>query len=188
MGEQTFARGLGGGEPGIPILGGGSPSETPVASCTLGMRAGQRREKTLNTLGINLIRQRRQCPPPSIFLLRAVLLMIVGGDVKCQHLVCAWHAIWHKCFCSLHRHYHHHHYGLLFFCFFFCEGASVRIARRTGKLIYCTHFWCRAADVLNLPSDYSWVLCYNGLTVDSLSSHLPRMSLCTGGVGWVFDN
>lgn len=51
MSEQTFARGLGGGELGIPILG--SSSETPVASCTLEC-------ENLDTLGINLIRQCRQ--------------------------------------------------------------------------------------------------------------------------------
>lgn len=82
---------------------------------------------------------------------RAVLLMIVGDDVKCQ--------------LSVLRVTRHLTQVFLFTAIVIiisaimasccCEGVSVRIARRAGRTIYHSRFSCWAADVFNLWTDLS---------------------------------
>lgn len=59
-----------------------------------------------------------------------------------------------------------------------CEGVSVRIACRAGRMIYRSCFSCWAADVFNLWSDLSWVLRYDEPTADSWCGRLLLMCLC----------
>lgn len=89
MSEQTFAGGPGGGELGIPRSGVVLGDSRRLQYFRLCARVQGQRRENLHLASTSLDSGADSpTPTPIISLLRrAVLLMIVGGDVKCQLLV-----------------------------------------------------------------------------------------------------